>query len=202
MAKVVGISGAQGGGKSSLLEELVVRGWQVDTFKVSRAVQQKLGWESLSRVLDSPSTMMEFQREVWRQKFERDSQLKEQPHSIIFTERTFADICAYSVHWGWIFADRREWSEMDAIDWANEISNLCFTAQKLYSGVVLVPFMHDVIKWVDDAHRADRASIERIYESVERFTQSRSCLGIQTLTISTASVGDRAAQVELFTNRL
>jgi len=203
VAKVVGISGAQGGGKSSLLNELRARGWKVDDFRVSRAVQAQLGWEKLDRVMDSPDTMVQFQKEVWRQKTMHDQALREDgTDDIILTERTFADICAYSCNWGWKHSDKGTWTENAVINWVGEISHLCFASQKLYAGVVLLPFMADTIKWEDDPNRASRSTVDTIYEEVERFTQTRSMFGIKHYTITAKSVSDRADQVETFVRTL
>lgn len=223
--KVVGLSGAQGGGKSSLLIELENRGWRLDKFRVSRAVQAELGWDSLERVMDSPETMVKFQMEVWQQKHNHDSMLwakqwfemesvrqnqieaisdSEFAHrnEIVLTERTFADICAYSTHWGYKFADRNAWSDADAVSWAGAISHKCFASQKLYAGVILLPYMEDVVPWENDSHRAERATTDSIYESVQRFMETRNTYMIPRLTITAKSISDRADQVETFLRSL
>lgn len=203
MAKVVGLSGSQGGGKSSLLTCLSGHGWDVDDFKVSRAVQAEFGWESLSNVMDSPQTMVKFQREIHRQKVMRDEMLMNRTDvDVILTERTFADICAYSVDWGWKHADKKLWSLDDAVNWAQEITHMCAPAQKLYSGVILLPFMKDVIKWEEDPNRASFNDIERIYDSVEHFMRMRETFRIPKLIITAKSVDERAYQVNDFLREL
>lgn len=146
--------------------------------------------------------MIEFQKEVWRQKDQREQYLREQPGHIILTERTFADICAYSTHWGWKFADAGAWDEDEAISWTSTISHMCFASQKLYAGVILLPFMADTIKWEEDPNRADRHTVDLIYESVERFTQARGMFHIKHYTITAKSVSERADQVEKFLRTL
>ena len=97
MIKLVGVSGAQGAGKSTLLEGLKAKGWAVDSFKVSRAVQKKLGWDSLERVMDDVHTMQRFQEEVLHQKLLRDFDMgRLETSGVVLTERTFADIAAYT----------------------------------------------------------------------------------------------------------
>lgn len=199
MAKIIGISGAQGAGKSSLLKELGSRGWVVDDFKVSRAVQAKLGWEKLDRIMDSPDSMVKFQKEVWQQKTLHDQSLyADGTDTIILTERTFADICAYSCYWGWKHVDSGAWTESAAINWAAEISDLCFVSQNIYDGVVLLPFMADTVKWENDPNRANRSTTDIIYEEIERFTQMRSMFNIKCFNITAKSIYDRADQVEKF----
>ena len=51
MSLVIGISGPQGAGKSSLLKELSARGYYVDNFKVSRQVQSDFRFDSLEQAI-------------------------------------------------------------------------------------------------------------------------------------------------------
>lgn len=203
MAKVVGISGAQGGGKTSLLAELKTRGWTVDDFKVSRAVQAQLGWKSLDNVLKDPLTMMDFQEEVFRQKLNHDYALRDSDAPVVLVERTFADICAYTTHWTWELHYQGKMLLGLANSFLKKYVASCIQAQEeCYAGVVLLPFMEGVVKWEDDPNRASRASVDQIYEGVERFTQHARFLTQKKMTIYTKSVHERAAQVELFMNTL
>ena len=95
--KVVGISGAQGGGKTTLLDQMKVLGYQVDDFKVARSVQEELGWASLNHVTTSIDVMIDFQTRILEAKALNDRQLKEKGNGVILVERTFADIYAYKI---------------------------------------------------------------------------------------------------------
>jgi predicted ATPase len=199
MAKVVGLSGAQGGGKSTLLSELCSRGYTVDAFKVSRAVQKQLGWETLERVMDSPQTMMTFQQEVWRQKYHNDKKLKGIGGDFILTERTFADIAAYTTSWTWKFVDKGDLSLTEASDFLTPYLGSCSRAQlEVYDAVLLLPFARGVVKWEADPHRASLDDADSVYESVVRFTEGRSFLSQPRFTITERRVLDRADQVETF----
>lgn len=211
MVKVVGLSGAQGGGKSSLLIELQNRGWTLDQFRVSRAVQAQLGWASLDNVLKDPQTMMDFQNEVFSQKLKHDyalhqlegAQTTDHRGNVILTERTFADICAYTTYWTWELHYQDKWLITEASDFLREYVAKCMQAQEdCYDGVLLLPYMSDVIKWEEDPNRAKLDSVEQIYEGVERFTQAPRFLMQKKLTITMKSVPDRADQVEAFLRTL
>jgi predicted ATPase len=206
--RVIGLSGAQGSGKSSMLLELRARGWKLDEFRVSRAVQAQLGWDSLARVMDAPETMMQFQQEVFAQKLKRDSELaamaSDQRHdrdgsqnSVILTERTFADIWAYTSMWTWRFHEQNKLTFSEALAWLTPYTKLCADAQsQVYSGVLLLPFMNH-ITFEDDTHRASRADVDSVYEDVDRFVE-RKTPNMRKLYITSETVGDRAAQVETF----
>lgn len=201
--KVVGISGAQGAGKTSLLTELEKRGYALDSFKVSRAVQTALGWHSLDEVMSSVETMEEFQTEVYAQKFGRDKHLAQvSDDSIVLTERTFADIDAYTHQWVWSFVDQGKLTLEAALEFLTPYHRRCTEAQaSIYSGVILLPFMDHVV-WQDDPNRAKRADVDRIYEHIERFMTQSSLFQKKVLVITAKSVEDRADQVEEFLKTL
>lgn len=226
---VVGISGAQGGGKSSLLAELKIRGWRVDDFKVSRAVQAQLGWDTLERVMDDPLTMQTFQNEVIRQKYNRDMVLGAKmwhefeprekgddedksitlaigPHTnrdhYILTERTFADIYAYTALWTWKFVDRGQLQIPDAMSFLVEYTRRCREFHNtVYRGVVLLPLM-DHVPWQDDTNRAKKEDASRVYEDVEMFVEKKQGISIPRMTITKATVSDRADQVAAWLEKL
>jgi hypothetical protein len=202
MAKVVGLSGAQGAGKSSILTGLMSQGWSVDSFRVSRAVQAQLGWDSLNRVMEHPDTMTKFQMEVYRQKYERDLYLKEQEGQgvsyLIVTERTFADIAAYTLQWTWRLLDEHKWDVREASPWLTRYLSLCNGAQeKCYDAVMLLPYM-DSVPWQDDPNRAERATVDAVYEDVERFLESSRFLTTRKLTITEKGIPERVKQVSDF----
>ena len=195
---IVGISGAQGAGKSSLLAELAKRGWTLDSFKVSRAVQSQLGWDSLDRVMDSPETMMEFQNEVFEQKYKNDLAISLRSNAMTLTERTFADILAYTSFWTWNFVEQHRLRMNDAMNFLMPFTDKCVKAQdEIYSGVVLLPLMPHVV-WEEDANRAKLEDAQTIYEDVEAFMKKRMPLTSRYITISTKTVEERADQVEHF----
>lgn len=198
MAKVVGVSGAQGAGKTTLLEGLKAAGFTVDDFKVSRAVQRSLGWETLHRVMDNVETMVLFQEEIARQKMDRDSELGRQSGTLILTERTFADIHAYATFWAWEHVDRGSWSFDEAARWLTNYSGMCRAAQeKLYSGLILLPLMPEV-RWQSDPHRASLESSGEIFNDIESFCRHHS----QAVTLTSANSFERIRQARMFLESL
>lgn len=202
--KLVGLSGAQGGGKSTLLKSLMDQGWKLDKFRVSRVVQQMLGWDSLERVMDSPTTMMTFQNEVYEQKYANDFAISihETPPNaisdVVLTERTFADIWAYTSMWTWRFYDRGDLAFDEALSFLTPFTEKCAAAQnKIYSGVLLLPLMENII-WEDDAHRAAKEDAQNVYEDVERFVFRKMPIEAKKLVIKSQSVQDRTAEVDTF----
>lgn len=204
--KVVGLSGAQGAGKSTLLIELMARGWQLDQFRVSRAVQAQLGWDTLENVMASPTTMMEFQNEVLRQKQKHDFELKELPGArtmdpqgdVILTERTFADIMAYTNQWTWRFVDGGQMTLGEAIGFLTDFTHRCAKAHnEIYAGTLLLPMMSHVV-WEEDPNRAAQADTESVFEDIERFMERKAHVMHKRFRITGKTVAERADQVDTF----
>lgn len=197
MTKLVGVSGTQGAGKSTLIDGLKNRGWATDPFKVSRAVQAELGWESLERVMDDVETMKRFQEEVLRQKLLRDFDMgRLETDGVILTERTFADIAAYTTHWCWEHIDRRNWTVDEASAWLTPYLSQCASAQlECYSAVILLPYMKSV-KWQDDPHRAGAEFRDSFFDDVNGFCRRQP--SISQFTVTAEGVADRVRQVHAF----
>ncbi len=198
---IIGLSGAQGGGKTSLLNELKTRGYRVDDFKVSRYVQAKFGWTNLYEVLDHPDTMKAFQEEVFKCKLKNDSQFVDTVDYVL-TERTFADIYAYTFSWMHAFIDRGDVSEADGLAWLQSYYDRCIEAQcQIYRGCLLLPMMQH-ISFENDPHRAKSDSVEEVFETISRFAERCAFRGVKRLLISQKSVEDRATEVQQFLNTI
>lgn len=197
---IIGVSGAHGAGKSSLLEELKTRGEFVDDFKVARSVQKELGWASLSEVMSSFETMKNFQTLVVQRKQEHDEELLEVP-SIVLTERTFADIYAYTCLWSWKMVDEQMVTLKEATDFILPFAKRCELAQsKIYNGIVLLPFMKHMT-FEKDPNRADEADVHTFYEEVQIFVERKTPF-MKKLEISTETVQQRADEVQHFLGKL
>lgn len=199
MAELIGITGAQGAGKTTLLNELKLRGYHVDDFKVSRAVQAELGWKSLEQVTASGTTMMHFQELVLDRKLQHDLQQKQLSDDVLLTERTFADIAAYTMRWAWQLVDEDKLSFDEAAKFNTYYVGRCLEAQlKCYDGVIVLPFMEGVVKFEHDPHRASYSSINSVFDDMVSFMNSSSLKHVPTFHISQATVEDRAVACENF----
>jgi predicted ATPase len=192
---IIGLSGAQGGGKSSLLAELQRRGHSVDQFRVSRAVQASLGWDSLERVMDDPHQMMVFQEEVFRQKLKNDSALVSSS-DVILTERTFADVYAYAALWVNNFLQQDLLSRQRGTLWLNNFFENCADAQaKTYGAVLLLPLMSHVV-FENDPHRAKPEDAQFVYSQIESLKYEMGAPPY--FEIKQKSIADRATEVESY----
>lgn len=164
--KIIAVSGAQGSGKTTLLEKLKTKDIQVDDFKVSRTVQQKMGWASLDEVYNSPTKMMQFQEQILHAKFAHDKELAAQGgDDVILVERSFTDIHAYAELW----FDRMGMRLNPSYNqWMSSYKMTCLLCQTLYSGIIMVPLMKN-IQWEDDPKRASKQDAEICYGKMTSF---------------------------------
>jgi predicted ATPase len=194
MAKLIGLSGPQGGGKTTLLNGLKDRGIIIDDFKVSREVQKQLGWESLSQVMESPETMMAFQAKVRDVKYVRELEnVARTDADIILTERTFADVASYTQLWAWELAENKKWTVGQAIEFLVGYVDICKDNQEVYSGNLILPSMAH-IAWQADPHRAEKKHIEFVTEQMDRFFDLVHPRTVPTFKITEGSVEGRIEQ--------
>ncbi len=166
---VIGISGTHGSGKSTLLNALTRNGIPVDDFKVARAVQKQLGWDSLDNVMSSAATMMEFQKAVFEQKYKNDLKLRDSSNLVILTERTFADIYAYTALWTWKLVDEQKLGIEAALQFMLKFTRRCRDAQaEIYNGVIVLDKMPHLPS-ENDPHRAKESDNKRFFDNLNSF---------------------------------
>ena len=140
---LVAISGSQGSGKTTVLNELAKKGYHVVERKTSRSIQKDWGY-TLEEINASKELTMKFQQEILERK--RDD---EAPYiggnEVAFTERTFADIFTYA-----LLVLGKEPSCSTFLD---QYYTLCHTTQRLYySQVFLLEAGLFPVEW--DVNRA------------------------------------------------
>ena len=201
MARLIGLSGPQGGGKTTLLEGLKGKALYasdilitVDDFKVSREVQRQLGWESLERVMESPDTMMKFQVKVRDVKYARELEITERRDlDVVLTERTFADIVTYTQLWTWELVDAGKWELSEAIEFLVDFVRTAKENQRVYAGNLILPHMPHV-KFQADPHRAAERHIGFFTTQMDRFFDEVNPRTVPTFRITEPSVEGRITQ--------
>ena len=141
---LIGVSSAQGAGKTTLLNELKKLGHVVVERKTSRSILSD--WNiTLDEVNRNPDLTKRFQDEIILRKFNDELQYTEQYGSdtLIFTERTYADLMTYTTA---AIGGLNEHSE-----WLNQYYEQCKTYQMSYDYVFyiqsgLFPIEHDGVR--------------------------------------------------------
>jgi len=125
---LIAISGSQGCGKSSLLNELQNRGYNVLQYKTARSVLTN--WNmTLEQIYQNSDSIQEFQSQLLARKLADEAQYANS-EQIYFTERSYIDLLTYTIsHLG----NKNRYS-----DWINAYFSLCIIYQKLYSSVMYI----------------------------------------------------------------
>lgn len=117
------ISGSQGSGKSTVIEELKKRGFPVVERKTSRSIMDE--WRvTLSEVNNDRELTVKFQDEILERKIQDERGAVESQSTIWFTERTYADLFTYALI---AIGKDNEYSE-----WLNGYYDRCYKAQFTY----------------------------------------------------------------------
>ncbi len=195
---LIGVSGPQGCGKTTLLAELSKRGYQIDDFKVSRTVQQEMGFEKLTDVCKDMETMIRFQERVFERKLRNDSEVAKRD-GVWVVERTFADIATYTIWWWCKISGARERTygevahggkdphEEDVI-WLADFVQRCQEKQAMYDLVFMLP-VSPHIQPENDPQRADPSFSQWVFDNMQEFAQYADC---DTQYIMEKSVTGRA----------
>ncbi|MEM2159619.1 MAG: AAA family ATPase [Candidatus Nitrosotenuis sp.] len=176
MSKVIAISGAQNTGKTTILNSLIELDWHVDNFKVSRAIQAEWG-KTLSEIVEFEDSMINFQEEVIKRKFENDLALvNDGKNDIVLTERSFADIAAYAFQWV-------QESENDLYAWFASYKERCKKYQSIYSSIILLNSF-DSIKFEDDPNRDKKENQAKIDRHLRTYLEE---FGVNVIEIKESS---------------
>lgn len=124
------ISGSQGSGKSSIIDELKYRGFPIVTRKTSRSILNEWG-VTLSEVNNDRPLTVRFQDEILKRKFEDERPAALDTSRVYFTERTYADLFTYAL----IALGK----DNEHSDWINDYFERCRHYQATYSHIFYVP---------------------------------------------------------------
>lgn len=123
---LVGISGSQGQGKSTVCDSLMQRGFKVVQNKTSRSILSDWGY-TLNEINSYQPLTVKFQDEILVRHI-RTNVAAAESSDLYVSERTFADIFVYSL---FVLGPFNAYS-----NWLNEYYYKCMEAQRMYSGIV------------------------------------------------------------------
>jgi len=124
------VSGSQGSGKSSIINELQDRGFPIVKRKTSRSILKEWG-VTLSEVNNDRPLTVKFQDEILKRKFEDERPAALDTSRVYFTERTYADLFTYALI---ALGKDNEYS-----DWINDYFERCRQYQATYNHIFYVP---------------------------------------------------------------
>lgn len=180
---IVGLCGAHGTGKSSILKAVEAAGYPVDSTQLSRTAQRMLGWSSLSVAQDSEENMWDLQDAILASMYDRDQRIIASG-VITLVDRTPADVWGYTALW----ASRIENVNKERLA---HYKRQCRTLAADYKRQIIVPIREE-IPFVAEANRADEQS--RLFHAteVEKFVIDG---GLDYAIIQTLNIDYRAIEV-------
>lgn len=159
---IIGLSGTQGTGKSTILQAAKAAGFKVDDSSIARTAQAKLGWDNLSRAQESFENAVELQLEIARSMHARDMKYAVSDE-IVLVERTPADVWAYTSLWC-----ARNNVPLESNSWAQDYFQALKLMVECYSCCIIVPQAKE-IPFVKDPHRADLDSRDEVDQIIRQF---------------------------------
>lgn len=183
MNNVIGLCGAHGTGKSTILRAVKEKGFRVSEAQLSRTAQKMLGWDSLSRAQESESNMWALQDAILAALYDRDQEIAASG-KMTLVDRTPADVWGYTLLW----ATRLD-MKVD-LDRLRQYKGQCRELAARYTRHLIVPIREE-IAFVAEANRADLESREFHSNAVNDFVIGG---GLRHSIIQTLNIEYRAAE--------
>ncbi len=165
---IVAISGTQGCGKTTTINQMIELRYKADNFSTARYVQDLFKVSSLNEILSKPYEVIKsFQQAILEVKFERDS-YHAQSSDYFVVERCFADIFAYASMWYIEDLGKPEEDRILYQSWVNsDFKEACFSHQREigYEVIMLGPLP----TFEADPKRAAENSRFRVHELIGDF---------------------------------
>lgn len=184
MIELVGLCGAHGTGKSTILQAVKELGYQVDETQLSRTAQKALGWSSLAEAQKSEDHMWALQDAVLEAMYDRDQRILESKIPTL-VDRTPADVWGYLCLWVKRLNEEVDW------DRVSFYKQQCRDMAARYSRHIIVPIREE-IKFVTESNRADEESREFLAQNIEDFVVRG---GLEYSIIQTVAIDYRVIEV-------
>jgi predicted ATPase len=196
VATVIGFTGTQNTGKTTLLNALStsgVAGLLVDTVSMPRTVQRLYG-KTLAEIVAVASNVPGYQRSIMSHKVEHLAKLDLSSVSLLCTDRSPVDFVAYA----------ELWVEQNQSDdsWLPELRMQALRDLKAYSGIVFIP-PHPDIPFETQPDRGSLETQQRLHELCLGFMARPEfqALNLPVLELAQLDLTDRVATVKDFLQR-
>lgn len=178
------VSGSQGAGKSTVLNELSKLGYTIVERKTSRSILSDWG-VSLSEVNNTPELTIKFQEEILSRKYQ-DELVSANSGEIVFTERTYTDLFVYALV---ALGKDNEYNE-----WLNAYYLKCVEAQKTYSAVFYLRAGH--FQPVNDGVRGTNQHYSKMVDLVMSHYTDLMTSSATLCVVDTSDISERVSIIE------
>lgn len=187
---VVGLAGAHGTGKTTILKAIKATGHKVDESQLSREAQVSLGWPDLKPAQESQENMWDLQDAILDSLQARDRRINE-TKVVTLVDRTPADVWGYTKLW--ISKIGEENIDMKR---AERYRRRCLELSYYYRSMILVPIRKE-IPFVPDPRRADEESRPFHANVVEEFVENS---GVKHNVLHSVNLDHRVIEVKMRLN--
>lgn len=183
MAKIIGVSGAHGTGKTTVLnaiEQMEIGNVTVDAFSVARHVQEEYK-VPLSEIVADPAAVPTFQDKIVQTMVERAGSLRKwykTQDAFMFVDRSPVDTYAYAKIW--------LQGKQGYADWLTQYETKCAQALRAYDLIILVPPRE--FEFVAESKRASKETQMAHHTECVEFLNTH---GINVHTVESLDVGAR-----------
>lgn len=181
---LITVSGAQGCGKSTILERIEALGYPVIQRKTSRSILTEWN-KTLDEINDDPTLSKAFQDEIFERKVQ-DEMEAVNSDCIYFTERTYMDLFVYAL------INLGKFNEHS--DWLDAYYQKCLAAQSTYSKVFYVK--SGLFQVAADGVRGSNQHYSRLVDMVLEDYTTNSVQRTKFHTIDTSKLTDRVSFIE------
>ena len=187
---LMGLTGAHGTGKSTIIQGVGEFGVQTIQSSLSRTAQATLGWDSPARAGDSEENMWQFQEAILGAMYDRDMSILGD-NTLTLVDRTPADV------WGYVSL----WSHrLGGADPAHlkDFKNRCRVMASRYTAHIIVP-IHDDVPFVEEQGRADIDSRDFHEKEICQFILTG---GLTHTVLLQTGIDERVTKVAVMMNTL
>ena len=182
---LIAVSGSQGSGKSTIIQQLSDKGLNTVGRKTSRSILTEWG-VSLSEVNDNPELTMKFQEEISNRKY-IDEAAAIDSDDLWFTERTHADLFTYALV---SLGKDNKYSS-----WLNDYHKMCMEYNQAYAGVYYLRAGHFNIE--DDGTRGSGIHYSRMVDLVMLDTTQQMVQAGKLTTVDTPDLSQRVSLISI-----
>lgn len=158
---ITGLCGAHGTGKSTIIQAVKDKGFQVDESQLSRTAQKMLGWEWLGEAGKSEENMWALQDAILQAMYDRDERINASKIPTL-VDRTPADVWGYLAMWIKKFDGKVDYERVQFY------KQQCRVMAAKYYRHIIVP-IRDEIPFVAEASRAELDTRDFHAKEVEEF---------------------------------
>lgn len=181
---LVTVSGAQGCGKSTVLQQIEGLGYPVIQRKTSRSILTDWN-KTLDEINDDPELSKLFQDEILERKIQDELEAV-QSDKIFFTERTYMDLFAYAL------INLGKFNEHS--DWIDHYYQKCLAAQSTYAKVFYIK--SGMFSVVHDGVRGSNRHYSRMVDLILEDYTIQATPRDRIHTIDVASLPDRICFIQ------